>query len=587
MSDTQTRTGAQVLLQTLQDSGVTLMTGYIGGAIMPTFDELTNFPNLRFVTCRHEQGAGFLAQGYTRATGKLVPVLVTSGPGATNLVTPVADAMMDSVAMLAITGQVATTVVGTDAFQESDIVGLMYPITKYAKMPLSADEVALTVGKMIKIATHCRTGPVCLDIPKNVQTSQTNNTRIPENLDLPGIDCLPSLDKNSPEVQKALDLISQAKKPVALVGHGVILSQAEKEIREFLETTNMPAALTLLGLSALPASHRLNLGMMGMHGEVEANRAIEQADLLIALGMRFDDRVTGKLEEYAKGAKVIHVEIDPSEIHKNVKADVGILADLKEALRVLKGGFDGLTEEAEAGRKDWFEFIEQNKKLSREYYQHVFAHGYGKHDRLLMSRVIHELSEFTQGGDNIVTDVGQHQMQTSKFYKFEQFNTWFTSGGLGTMGFGLPTSMGVKLARPNEEVWCITGDGGFQMNVQELGTILQEGLNINILLLNNGHLGMVKQWQDMFHDENFSQVQLTNPDFEKLVQAYGLAYRRVERVEDILPALRWSKEQTKATFVEFICDHKEIVYPMIPSGWKFSDMILNEAHALEVLRKEK
>ncbi len=587
MSDNQEMNGAQVLLKTLEELGVELMTGYIGGAIMPTFDELKGFPNLRFVTTRHEQGAGFLAQGYTRASGKLAPILVTSGPGATNLVTPVADAMMDSVAMLAITGQVATTVVGTDAFQESDIVGLMYPITKYAEMVLSATDVALSVGKLFKIALHGRTGPVCLDIPKNVQLQKTKNTSIPQNVDLPGVDYHQPLKPDSQEVFEAVQLIRQSKRPVALVGHGVILANAEEELRKFLEKTEIPAAFTLHGLSSLPASHPLNLWMMGMHGEVEANRAIENADLLIALGMRFDDRVTGKLDEYAKDAKVIHIEIDPSEIHKNVRADVGIHADLKDALQVLTDGFNAVEIGVREIKREWFESIAQNKLLTREYYKHVFEHGYGKNGHLLMSRIIHELSEFTQGQDNVITDVGQHQMQTAKFYKFERFNTWFTSGGLGTMGFGLPTSMGVKLARPNEEVWCVTGDGGFQMNVQELGTILQEGLNINVLLLNNSYLGMVKQWQDMFHSENFAEVELVNPNFQKLAEAYGASYRRVEKVEEIRPALEWSKAEQKVTLVEFICDKKEIVYPMIPSGWKFSDMILNETHALEVLRKKK
>jgi acetolactate synthase-1/2/3 large subunit len=327
--------------------------------------------------------------------------------------------------------------------------------------------------------------------------------------------------------------------------------------------------------------------MMGMHGEIEANRAIQEADLLIALGMRFDDRVTGKLEEYAKNAKVIHVEIDSSEINKNVPADVAIHGNLKDVLTVLTSEFTELTPEAAAARTDWFATIEQNRQLSANYYQHIFEHGYGKSGRLLMSRIIHELSVYTQGQDNVVTDVGQHQMQAAKFYKFERFNTWFTSGGLGTMGFGLPAAIGVKLARPNEEVWCVVGDGGFQMNIQELGTILQEKLNINILILNNGYLGMVRQWQDMFHNENFVEVELTNPDFSKIAEAYGVAYRFVDKVEDIIPALEWSKQEPRTTIVEFACDKHEIVYPMIPSGWTFDKMILNEEHALEILNKKK
>jgi len=582
-----TMSGASVLLKTLVDNGIELMTGYIGGAIMPTFDELPKFPQLRFITARHEQGAGFIAQGYTRACGKLMPVMVTSGPGATNLVTAVADAMMDSVAMLAITGQVSTKVIGTDAFQETDVIGLMYPITKYAEMPLTADELAESVTKAIFIAQNGRTGPVCIDIPKNVQIEQTSQTTPPDHLDLPGVPVVKPVSSEAPEIQQAINLIQQAKRPVALVGHGAILSNAGKELQNFLEKTNIPASFTLHGLSSLPASHRLNLGMMGMHGEIEANRAIQEADLLIALGMRFDDRVTGKLEEYAKNAKVIHVEIDSSEIHKNVPADVAIHGNLKDVLTVLTSKFTELTPEAAAARTDWFATIEQNRQLSTNYYQHIFEHGYGKSGRLLMSRIIHELSVYTQGQGNVVTDVGQHQMQTAKFYKFERFNTWFTSGGLGTMGFGLPAAIGVKLARPNEEVWCVVGDGGFQMNIQELGTILQEKLNINILILNNGYLGMVKQWQDMFHNENFVEVELTNPDFSKIAEAYGIGYRFVDKVEDIIPALEWSNQEPRTTIVEFACDKHEIVYPMIPSGWTFDKMILNEEHALEILNKKK
>lgn len=585
MSNKKTLTGAQVLLKSFQDSGINLLAGYIGGAIMPTFDEFKNFPSLRFITCRHEQGAGFLAQGYTRACGKLVPVLVTSGPGATNLITPVADTMMDSIPFLAITGQVATTVVGSDAFQESDVVGMMYPITKYAKMPISADEIAITVGQMIYIATHGRTGPVCIDLPKNVQTQETLNITIPADLDLPGVTGNQQIETQEDNINQAIQLIFSSKRPVALVGHGVILSGAEKEIKAFVEKTQIPVAFTLLGLSALSSSNPLSMGMMGMHGEVEANRAINEADLIIALGMRFDDRVTGKLDEYAKNAKVIHIEVDPSEINKNVRVDVALLADLKLALSELTKKIPVLSNIQNNIRQEWLARIEVNKRVSKKYYSKVFDHGYGQHGGLLMTRIVHELAQFTGGMDNIVTDVGQQQMQTAKFSKFERFNTWFTSGGLGTMGFGIPTAMGVKLARPKEEVWCVVGDGGIQMNIQELGTILQEGLNINILLFNNGHLGMVKQWQDMFHSQNFSQVTMISPNFEKLTEAYGVEYQKVEKVEEIIPALEWSKQQQKTTLVEFICDKQEIVYPMIPSGWSFEKMILNETHALEVLKK--
>lgn len=582
---TEKLTGAQVLLKGLEKSGIELLVGYTGGAIMPTFDTLPQFPKLRFITCRHEQGAGFIAQGYTRACGKLAPVLVTSGPGATNTITPVADAMMDSVPMLMITGQVATKFIGTDAFQETDVIGLMYPITKYAYMPMHADEVAKSLGQMLYLANHGRKGPVNLDIPKDVQNQLTHNIEIPEDLDLPGVAKVIegknlNLEQESKlvhQINQAIQLINSAKRPVALVGHGAILSECPNELREFLEKRQIPATFTLHGLSSLPASHELNLGMMGMHGEIAANRAIRDADLLIALGMRFDDRVTGKLEEYAQNAKVIHIEIDPSEIHKNVKAHSFIQADLKTALIRL----NKLLEYTE--NPEWIYNINQDKILGDNYYQHIFEAGVGKNGKLLMSRIIHELSEFTQGQDNVVSDVGQNQMFTAKFYKFERFNTWFSSGGLGTMGFSLPAAIGVKLARPDQEVWSTCGDGGFQMNIQELGTILQEKIKINILVLNNNYLGMVRQWQEMFHKNRLVETQMIAPNLEYIAKAYDLGYRKIEKIEEIIPALKWSIEQSNTTILEFICEKHEMVLPMLPPGGSFNNIIENEAQAKEKL----
>ncbi|MEI6729601.1 MAG: biosynthetic-type acetolactate synthase large subunit [bacterium] len=574
MDKAQKLPGSDVLLSCLEKSGVELLLGYTGGAIMPTFDALQRFPNLRFITSRHEQGAGFIAGGYTRACGKLAPVMVTSGPGATNLITAVADSKMDSVPMLAITGQVNTEVIGTDAFQESDIVGIMYPCTKFASMPLSSDELALTIGQSIYIATHGRPGPVCIDLPKNVQQELTNNIEIPEDLDLPGFE-LPNLPKKA-DLEIAAKIINKAKRPVILAGHGIILSQSQNELQTIMEKTQIPAAFTVHGLSSIPASNALNLGMMGMHGEIEANRAIQNADVLIALGMRFDDRVTGKISEFGKNQKIIHVEVDPSEIGKNVAVDASINADLKETLIELEKLIEVKTTE---DRLEFFQTIEENKLISRDAYSRVFKKGYGQNNRLLMARVVHELSEFTNGNDNVVSDVGQHQMFTAKFYKFERFNTWFNSGGLGTMGFSLPTAIGVKLARPDEEVWSINGDGGFQMNIQELGTIKQENLNINILILNNEYLGMVKQWQDLFYKKNYAQTELINPDFEHIAKAYGLAYKKVEKVEEIIPALEWSKFQTGSTIVEFLCDKSELVFPMISTSMSYDQMILHEEDA--------
>jgi acetolactate synthase I/II/III large subunit len=555
--------------------GIKYLLGYTGGAIMPTFDALPKFPSLTFLMCRNEQGATFMAQGYTRACGKLAPVLTTSGPGATNAITGVADAMMDSCPMLVVTGQVSTAVIGTDAFQESDVIGLMYPITKYATMPLRAEDVESSVRDASFIALQGRKGPVCIDFPKNVQLQRIQYSMQPEYVpDLPGFNR--TLTPKSADITHAVRLINASKRPVALVGHGVILGDAGDELRKFIEKTQIPVALTLHGISAFPASHPLCLGMMGMHGEVEANRAIQNADLIIALGMRFDDRVTGKLDEYGKSAKIIHVEVDTSEINKNVRVDVGINAELKETLVQLSSSKDLLTS---AKRTIWMQELLEHKAASKLYYDEIFTTGIGETGKLLMSRVIHELSEFTNGNDTVVSDVGQNQMFTAKFYKFNRFNTWFTSGGLGTMGFGLPAAIGVKLARPDEEVWCVTGDGGFQMNIQELGTVMQHNFNINILILNNSFLGMVKQWQNFFHEDRYVATELVNPDFKKLAEAYGIPYRCVESVDDIKAALVWAKQEQKGTIIEFICDKKENVFPMIPTGSRFEDMIVNKADA--------
>jgi acetolactate synthase I/II/III large subunit len=635
-------TGSQVLLYNLQKNGIKLILGYTGGAIMPTFDQLPNYPKIRFITSRSEQGAGFIAQGYTRATGQIAPVLVTSGPGATNTITVAADSMMDSVAMLIITGQVATNLIGSDAFQESDIIGMMYTCTKHALMPTSSSQIAKSLGQLLYIANHGRPGPVALDLPKNVQIELTDKLEIPLELDLDGISKPLDIDnfdskKNSSEflekttnfvesLKKAVELINNAKNPVIILGHGLILSNCQKEILEFVQKSQIPCTMTLHGISSLPGSNFLNLGMLGMHGEIEANRAIENSDLIISLGMRFDDRVTGKLSEFAKQKKVIHVEIDPSEIGKNVAVDVAILADLKLTLRELnkkmnefpikwtnfeqdlnnsKVNFEEMeksfwkkqtlkklnennnfTKQILSSRlKQQYE-IASNRKLSKHYYKEVFENGYGSNNRLLMSRVIHELSNFTKGMDNVVSDVGQHQMFAAKFYKYEKFNSWFNSGGLGTMGFGLPGAIGVKLARPNEEVWSINGDGGIQMNIQELGTMLQEKININIMILNNEYLGMVKQWQNLFFDDNLVETAMINPDFEKLAQAYGIAYKKVERVEEILPALKWAKKETLATIIEFACDKSEHVYPMVSATMAYSEMILNEKDARQKLGKK-
>ena len=414
-------TGADILLKTLKDSGIRLMVGYTGGTVMPILDSLIKFPDIKFITTRHEQGAGFIAQGYTRASGKIAPVIATSGPGVTNTITPVADANMDSVPMLVISGQVAQDVIGTDAFQETDVMGLMYPITKYAVLPDNVDEIAMLVGQMLYIANHGRPGPVCIDLPKNLQFEKSKNIDIPKKLNLIGLEETPVVTESSESINKAVDLIIKSKKPIILLGHGLTISGAKKEILEFLDITKIHATQTFHSLSGIPSDHKMNLGMMGMHGEIQANEAIEDADLLIAMGMRFDDRVTGKLSEYALNAKIIHIETDPSEINKNIKVDVEINGDLKNVLESL----NIVLKKKEFFPQDklFLEKIKKNKKLSNKFYKHIFEKGVGKNGKLLMARIVHELSEFTKGKDNIVTDVGQHQMQTAKFYNFQKFNS--------------------------------------------------------------------------------------------------------------------------------------------------------------------
>ncbi len=560
--------GADILLKSLEISGIELLVGYTGGAIMPTFDRLPDHPKLKFIMSRHEQGAAFIAQGYSRASGKLAPVLTTSGPGAMNTVTAVADAMMDNVPLMIISGQVATDVIGTDAFQESDVVGVMYPITKYATQPLISDQIPQAVVNCIELATKGRPGPVCLDIPKNVQIMLSKDfTKLPRFEFTPK-----STNVTEDQLKKFERLLSTSSKPIILCGHGIVLSQAFDELLQFAESNNIPVSQTLHGVSGFPNSHELAMGMMGMHGEIEANRAIQNADLIIALGMRFDDRVTGKLEKKKKNAKVIHVDIDASEISKNVKVDLGIISDLKKFLNIYN---NTCKQKGYLNAEQWLNFLNKQKELSRENYEEIFAQGTGPNGELLMSRVIHELSEFTEGKDNVVSDVGQHQMFTAKFYKFERPNTWFNSGGAGTMGFGLPAGIGVKLARPDEEVWVVTGDGGFQMNIQELGTVFQYKININILIMNNSFLGMVKQWQNLFYEDRLVMTQLINPNFEKIAEAYNIPYKKVITIDQIKPSLIWAKAMQGPTIIEYICDKKEIVLPMVPNGYPFEDMIIN------------
>lgn len=570
-------TGKNLVLRTLRVKNVRYIFGYTGGAIMPLFDEMEQVGGFEFIMSRHEQGAAFMAQGLSRGSlsteNPQVGVCVsTSGPGAMNLVTGIADAYMDSVPVVAITGQVATEVIATDAFQESDVVGVMMPITKQTYMPLSAEEIEPTISEAFYVATTGRFGPIVVDIPKDVQ-----NETVPDRYafdhgeyqpKLPGFIVHPAPEREP--VHQAMKLINRSERPVMFCGHGVINSNSGNLLQQFAEKVNIPIAFTMHGLSALPVDHPLSLGMMGMHGTVEANRAIMEADLLISFGMRFDDRVTGKLEEYAKDADVIHVEIDPSEIDKNVATTVAINADVKRTLQVLVDD-PMLTFKP---RKRWLKKIQQFRKVMAKDLKEEINQGVGVNNRLLMKSIIHQLSEITKGQDLIVPDVGQHQMMAARFYNYQTENSWFGSGGAGTMGTSLPMAIGVKLARPEERVWSICGDGGFQMNIQELGTIMEQQVDVKILLLNNGFLGMVRQWQTLFFEERYAGTPMKSPAFGLIAQAYDIPYKKVKKPEEITPALKEAMKHSGPYLVEFICDPNEVILPMIPAGGGFEDMII-------------
>lgn len=575
-------TGKQLVLESLRHKKIRYIFGYTGGAIMPVFDEMAKGNNFQFIMSRHEQGASFMAQGLTRGS-RSTPTpttgvcISTSGPGAMNLTTGIADAYMDSVPIVAITGQVETGVIATDAFQESDVVGVMMPICKQTYMPLTAEDVEQTMHEAFYVATTGRGGPVVVDIPKDVQNSEVDddydfdaNSFHP---DLPGFFYHPTPEREP--LERAISLINKSERPIMFCGHGVINSNAGGLLKKFAEKVNIPVAFTLHGISAMPIDHPLSLGMMGMHGTVEANRAIMDADLLISFGMRFDDRVTGKLNEYARNADVIHVEIDPSEIDKNVNTSVAINGDVYRTIRVFLGD-PMLTFKP---RKRWFNTINEYRKIMADDLREEISEGYGNEGGLLMKTIVHNLSEITAGKDLIVPDVGQHQMMAARFYNYQTPNSWFASGGAGTMGAALPMAIGVKLARPDERVWAICGDGGFQMNMQELGTIMEQQIDVKIILLNNGYLGMVRQWQTLFFDGRYSGTPMQSPDFGFISKAYNIPYNKIDKLEDVEPALREAMNHNGSYFLEFVCDPNEVILPMIPSGGGFEDMIVKRPTA--------
>jgi acetolactate synthase-1/2/3 large subunit len=570
--------GKELALKALLDTGVQYIFGYTGGAIMPIFDEMEKQKLFKFIMSRHEQGAVFMAQGISRASistsnPRVGVCMATSGPGAMNLVTGIADAMMDSVPVLAITGQVPSGVIATDAFQESDVVGVMMPITKQTYMPLSVHEIEETIHEAMYVAATGRGGPVIVDIPKDIQNDDTTagynfdpNAYEP---DLPGFFYSPMPDRE--HLRKAVGLINHSERPIILCGHGVINSNAGANLTLFAEKANIPIAFTLHGLSALPVDHPLSVGMVGMHGTVEANRALLNSDLIVSFGMRFDDRVTGNLETFAIDAEVIHVEIDPSEIDKNVKTSVALNADVNQALSLLVKDPELISKP----RKSWFKKIDGFRAELADTVNNEIELGVGKEGQLLMKTIVKQLSDVTQGKDLIVSDVGQHQMILARFYNFQTTNSWFNSGGAGTMGCALPMAVGVKLARPDERVWSISGDGGFQMNIQELGAIMEHEVDIKILLFNNGYLGMVRQWQTIFYDGRYAGTPMKNPDFSAIAGAYKIPYQCVSKPERIKAALETAAEHKGPHMVEFLCDPTEIVLPMVPAGGGIADMIVS------------
>jgi acetolactate synthase-1/2/3 large subunit len=564
-------TGAQILWESLVREGVDTIFGYPGGAILPAYDAMLEFP-IRHVLVRHEQGAAHMADGYARASGKVGVAVATSGPGATNLVTGIATAMLDSTPTVFITGQVPSKLLGTDAFQEIDITGITLPITKHNVLVTEAKDVALAIREAFAIAKEGRPGPVLVDICKDSQQAKTEFVW-PEKVELPGEKekAVPTLRRE--DAARAIELIAKAERPIILAGAGVMKSRAGEALMAYAEKTHTPVALTLLGLGGFPASHPLSLGMMGMHGEAYVNTAIQQADLILAFGMRFDDRVTGNLKTYAPGAKKIHVEIDASEVGKNVPVDVGIVGDLRDVLTAL-------VPEVAAKRHDaWSRQIAEwraDTKSRDILHQDDQGHLYAAH-------VIHDLWDTTQGNAIVVTDVGQHQMWEAQYYPHERPRTLITSGGLGTMGFALPAAIGAKMARPDAEVWVVAGDGGFQMTQCELATLRQENLDVKIAVVNNGYLGMVRQWQEFFYDKRYAATPMLSPDFVALAAAYGIAGHRVTRRSQIVPTVEGVRASGQAALVDFRVEKEEAVYPMVPAGADLHAMIRRPAQDEEVI----
>jgi acetolactate synthase I/II/III large subunit len=553
-------TGAEIIWATLVGEGVTTVFGYPGGAILPAYDALHKFP-IKHVLVRHEQGAAHMADGYARASGKVGVAVATSGPGATNLVTGIATAMLDSTPMVCITGNVSSKVLGTDAFQEVDITGVTLPVTKHNFLVSHTEDIAKALRHAFQIARSGRPGPVLVDITKDAQQGTANydfDAAKPK-----PYRPHPMLHVVEKDLAQAAELIRNSKRPVILAGQGIMVSGAMEQVSTLAERAQIPVALTLLGLGAFPASHPLNLGMMGMHGEAWVNHAIQEADLLIACGMRFDDRVTGRRSTYATKAKKIHIEVDPAEINKNVKVDIALVGDLRDVLEQLLpriGGREGAA---------WLKHIEASKgAVAVRDIKNLPDSGH-----LYAAHVMHDLWRATGGNAIVATDVGQHQMWEAQYFHHEDPRTLITSGGLGTMGFALPAAIGAKFACPDKEVWVIAGDGGFQMTASELATIAQEKIKVNIAIINNGYLGMVRQWQEFFYDGNYEATPLASPDFVKLAGAHGIQGRAVRTRAELASAVEEARSAKGPYLLNFMVEKEDAVYPMIPTGHALHEMI--------------
>ena len=556
--------GAEAIIHCLLLEGADLIYGYPGGAIMPVYDELYKFQKkLNHILTRHEQGAVHAAQGFARTSGKVGVAIATSGPGATNLITGIADALIDSTPIVCITGQVASHLLGTDAFQETDIIGISTPATKWSYQITKANEIPYVMAKAFYIARSGRPGPVLIDITKDAQF---------ELFDFEYKKCLgirsynPTPEIETKKIDEAVSIINNAKKPLLVWGQGVLLGRAEEELKSFVEKTGIPAVWTILGLSALPTSHPLNMGMVGMHGNYGPNLLTNECDVLIAVGMRFDDRVTGNLNTYAKQAKIIHLEIDPSEINKNVKADVPILGNCKESLGLLT---------KKINENNFSSWINRFKKLYEIEYNKVIKRDlFPKKNGLTMAEAIESINKYSKGDAVIVTDVGQHQMVACRYAKFNKSQSNLTSGGLGTMGFALPAAIGAKMGAPEREVVAVIGDGGYQMTIQELGTIFQTQVAVKIVVLNNDFLGMVRQWQQLFFDKRYASTEMTNPDFVTIAKGYHINAVRVSKRNKLDSAVKEMMKSKKPFFLEVCVEKEDNVFPMIPSGASVSDIRL-------------